>query len=129
MFDFRGASNGSTFTGAAADPSEIFMNAIVLQDPWPFSQGIVGKTHIHTRNSNFEHGLILLDKNGSYCTGDCSNSSGSTSRRKLFAHELGHLLGLNHVDDVNNIMNPEITSGGAIVNLSVDTDALNKYTN
>jgi hypothetical protein len=58
------------------------------------------------------------DKNAKGMDGSVVAIEGSTSITGLVAaHEMAHYLGLGHVDDVNNLMNPTVPNNG---NLSAD---------
>ncbi|MEY8350764.1 matrixin family metalloprotease [Bacillus cereus] len=48
-----------------------------------------------------------------------SNSNAAPGRGLILAHELGHALGLSHVDDINNLMSPVVVEGTSF-NLTCD---------
>jgi chitodextrinase len=54
--------------------------------------------------------LVANSNNGAP---DMSNSTYMTN---IFMHEIGHCLGLDHVDDPNNIMNPAVPEGASTFN-------------
>lgn len=128
IFNFRGAWSGPAYSGDPESPDEIFANVIFFEGPWPFESNVAGKTVLLSEANRIQSSMILLNPDTSVCSGDCVGKRSYTSRRKLLAHELGHMIGMVHVEDTQNIMNPSITPGGSLTNETVDTEELQYLT-
>lgn len=129
LFNYRGAYNGTPYSGDLQHPSEIVANTIFFQNPWPLASNIVGQTIVNSSTANQIHSaMIMINGNASFCWGDCVGQINQTSARKTFTHELGHFLGLPHVQDPEDIMYPQITPGGTLNSVRVDMAALRELT-
>jgi len=124
LFALSGWKSGDLpYTGSPENPSDLLENVIFFQAPWPHDPRVAGKTIYFAENGIIRKGAIFLNAETDLCSGLCRNEQNRTSRRKLLAHELGHLLGLNHVDDRENVMFPEILPGGSLQKLKVEEAA------
>lgn len=131
LFDYRGQWSGSTpYTGNPTAPNEIAANVIFYQNPWPFGGNIVGQTTtVSSGAGQIQAGIIMINPDTSFCGGDCAGQYNRTSRRKAFTHELGHFIGLTHVQDPTNIMYPELMPGGSLNTVAIDDSTLKTLTN
>ncbi len=121
LFDYKGTWTGNdVYNGAATAPSAINANVIFFQNPWPFSPSIIGQTTVNTSNTEIKASMIMINPNTSFCPGSCKGAYNSISERKVIAHELGHFLGLQHVNDINNLMYPESEPGGDLTAVTID---------
>jgi hypothetical protein len=120
IFDYRGNWNGQTYAGG----SSISQNALYLPTQWAYATNIAAQTTVISQGGNIQSAVIVVNPNTDFCNGDCSTQSNATSMRKVFAHELGHFIGLSHVQDTSNIMYPDALPGGSLSALTVDTAAL-----
>jgi hypothetical protein len=116
------------YQGSAENPDEILANAIFLQNPWPFSPSIAGKTFVHSEHNRIRAAVILINVDTPLCAEGCLNNHSATSRRKLLAHELGHFLGFSHTQDRLDIMFPEIQPNGELESMNVNGALLQKLT-
>lgn len=116
------------YRGSPADPEDLVDNTLIFLSPWPFESTVAGKTMVLFDGSLIQKAVVYLNKETPLCYRLCENTNGQTSRRKLIAHELGHFLGFDHVQDPDNVMYPEIRPGGALDNLKVDEPLLRKLT-
>ncbi|MGZ3661433.1 MAG: matrixin family metalloprotease, partial [Bdellovibrionota bacterium] len=87
-------------------------------------ENIAGKAILRVTGGTITGAVILLDPQTNICTGLCEGRDNATSLRRLIAHELGHFLGLGHVQDSINIMYPAILPGGSLEDRTVDGAAL-----
>ena len=129
LFDFKGTWDPSKapYSGPDTSPTKIFGNVVFLQNPWDLGQTTAGETIVMSSSGEIDNSMVMINPNMQYCNGDCVGS-GNTSQRKVFTHELGHFLGLNHVQDTANIMNPEVTPGGSLTDEQVDQATLRQLT-
>jgi hypothetical protein len=112
------------YSGAADNPDSIAANAVLFENTWTFESNIAGLTSLRVTGSTITGAYILLDPGIPFCSGLCRGDPGATSLRRLLAHELGHFLGLGHVNDPQNIMYPAIEPGGTLRDRTVDELAL-----
>jgi hypothetical protein len=125
IFDFKGewVSKTLPYTGNPTSPDAILGNVIFFQNPWPYTPTTVGMTTVISSDQGIESAMIMLNPNTLFCSGDC-HFDYRTSRRKTFAHELGHFIGLSHVNDPDNIMYPTSIPGGSLSQVKVDSTTL-----
>ncbi|MBI3555002.1 MAG: matrixin family metalloprotease [Deltaproteobacteria bacterium] len=130
LFDYKGtwAKQSAPYTGTAAAPGTVTSNVLMFQSPWPYAPNLAGVTTVNTTGTQIDGAVVMINASTPLCTGDCIASVGDTSERKTFAHELGHFLGLAHVQDPANIMYPQIQAGGSLDNVIVDDAALQSLT-
>jgi hypothetical protein len=129
IFDYRGTYNGTPYTGDVQHPSSIVANTIFFQSPWPLASAVVGQTIVNSTSSNqIQSAMVMINGNAAFCWGDCIGQYNQTSARKTFTHELGHFIGLAHTQDNTDIMYPQITPGGSLTTVRVDSAALRELT-
>jgi len=128
LFDYRGIWNSSSspYTGTPDNPGSITNNVIFFQNPWPAPINVIGQTVVTANDSAIQHAMIMINPNGNFCTGDCIGQDGMNSERKNFAHELGHFLGLTHVQDISNVMYPVIQPGASLTDVTIDQATFNE---
>ena len=128
IFDFKGQWNsGSPYAGDPTKPDSILGNVIFFQNPWPYSPNYVGMTTVQNDTDGPKAAMVMINSNSQFCHGDC-NFDSRVSSRKTFAHELGHFIGLNHIQDRDDIMYPDAQPGGKIDGLNVDQATLDTLT-
>ena len=110
LFDYRGDWNGQVYSGG----DSISQNSLFAQSPWSYASNIAAQTIVLSQSSQIQGAVIMVNPNTSFCGGDCTGQRSSTSMRKVFAHELGHFIGLSHVQDTSNIMYPDALPGGSL---------------
>ena len=126
LFDYKGiwSADKLPYTGTIESPVDLLGNVIFFQNPWPFAANIAGQTTVISTRNGISASMIVMNAETPFCTGDCPGSLGRVSERRAFAHELGHFLGLQHVQDLTNVMNPIIQPGGVLTELKIDEAAL-----
>jgi hypothetical protein len=122
LFDFRRDWSGPLppFSGNPGKPDTLFGNVIYLERSWPFAQNIAAQTIVFSSDHSLLSSVIMIHADMNLCEGDCAASFG-TSERKVFAHELGHFLGLQHNSNISDIMYPEVQPGSALDSVQIDT--------
>jgi len=125
LFDYKGVWSGAQpFTGTPDAPGTINANVIFFQNPWPVSQNVIGQTIVNSVSTEIQHAMIMINPDAAFCPGDCAGEPQLNSSRKNLTHELGHFLGLSHVQDVNNVMYPVMQPGGTLDAVTIDQVAL-----
>jgi hypothetical protein len=131
LFNYAGvwAGTGKPYAGAPTNPTAILANVIFRPSPWPFAGTVAGQTSFLYTDGEIHGAIVMLNSEIATCAGDCTYGYyGTTSERRVMTHELGHFLGLSHVNDVQNIMNPTVMPGGSLEGLKVDANALRTVT-
>ena len=123
-------SDNNIYDGAIESPKSINANVLFTPGEWPMSSEIAGKTIMIKSSGYFKSAMIAINSSKSYCYGICDKAEeqNATSFRKLMAHELGHFLGLSHVNDPQNLLNPVLSPGGDISSTHIDENAFSKLT-
>lgn len=130
LFVLKGAWNGpQPFTGDPTNPDSVLVNGIFFYGPWPFEPEVAGRTIVFSEGARIRSSAVLLNPETRLCYSDCEDEPDKTSRRKLIAHELGHLIGFNHTENTADVMYPAILPGGALDDLKIDPVLLRKLTN
>jgi hypothetical protein len=119
LFNYRGSSSRQAYSG-----DSISENSLFLQNPWSYAQNIAAQTIVISQKSEIRGAVIMVNPSTSFCNGDCTNDNMRTSMRKVFAHELGHFIGLGHSGDTANIMYPDALPGGSLEHLQVNAAEL-----
>lgn len=129
LFDFRGAWGGQLppFNGDPNRPDALFGNVIYFERSWPFSQNIAAQTIVFSQNSDLLSSVIMINSGAGLCAGNCVGNFGA-SERKVFAHELGHFLGLQHNSNTADVMYPEVQPGASLEGLQIDAAAFGQLT-
>jgi hypothetical protein len=126
LFDYRGNSwNGESYDNG----DEVSQNALYLHKDWSFASNIAAQTVVLSKSSEIQGAVIMVNPGTHFCSGDCLGQTNRTSRRKVFAHELGHFIGMGHNNDRANIMYPDALPGGDIRSLNVNADELRPLIN
>jgi hypothetical protein len=110
-FQYDGTSIERSFTQRSVDPDDpppvliAWADADEVPDLAGSTAGIGGATPARVHNRvQYVSGLVVLDSEAS----DRMEQRGDEhSEELILAHELGHVLGLDHVDDVDELMNAE----------------------
>lgn len=118
LFVYRGAWNGDgPIEGSIDSPSDLKANIIFFANKWRWESDVAGKTITLSKDSQIENGMIILNRNHQYCSGMCPSNMGPTvSLRRVLTHELGHLIGMEHSGDQQDIMHPILPPDGGIEN-------------
>lgn len=125
LFHIQGSWNGGfPVEGSLENPDFLRANVLYLMSPWPFAPTAAGNTILLSDEGWIQNSVIFINTEKTYCASDCPGQTKEISRRKLFAHELGHFLGLGHVSQSGNIMSPSIEYGGDLSTVDVDISAL-----
>jgi len=130
IFQIKGEwdSSAKPFSGSPDSPGDLFANVLFYQNPWDMGEQIAGKTVLHSTNFKVTNAIVLINPGTNFCAGNCENSGDEyrISRRKLFAHELGHFIGIGHTDDSSDVMYPQILPGGDLTNVKVSESELQR---
>ncbi len=119
LFDYQG-----NWSGQAMNGNSISRNTLFWQDPWSYDPSIAAQTVVISQKGEIQGAVVMVNPGTYFCAGDCQGQVGATSLRKVFAHELGHFIGLNHSSDKANIMYPDALPGAEIGGLAIDAQAL-----
>lgn len=129
LFNYQGMwTGGSPFSGAAGSVEAIAANVMFYMSPWPFSETVAGQTTSFQKNGAVQSAVIMINPDMHFCSGDCKGAWDTTSQRNTYAHELGHFIGMNHVTDSANIMNPTVLTTTDLTAIRVDSAALQALT-
>jgi hypothetical protein len=110
-FQYDGTSVDRSFTQRTVDPHDpppvliAWADATEVPDLAGSTAGIGGSTPARVHNRvQFVTGLVVLDLEA---YDRMERRGDQRSEELILAHELGHVLGLDHVDDVGELMNAE----------------------
>lgn len=110
-FAFDGTTEERSFDQRLADPQDpppvliAWADASEVPDLEGSTAGIGGSTPVRSGGRvRFVTGIVVLDT-GAYDRMEVTGET--TAERLILAHELGHVLGLDHVDDIGELMNAE----------------------
>ncbi|RYZ68623.1 MAG: matrixin family metalloprotease [Proteobacteria bacterium] len=125
LFNFQGEwKGGSPFAGAVQNVEAISANVIFYQSPWPFSSTVAGQTTAFQKEGLVQSAIIMINPEMHFCSGACALQPETTSLRNTYGHELGHFIGMNHVMDESNMMNPTVIKTTDLNLVKVDSNAL-----
>lgn len=120
LFDYRGDWNGQAYNNG----DSVSQNSLYNAAPWSYAANIAAQTVVLSRESQIEGAVIMVNPGTNFCAGDCNGQSSRTSQKKVFAHELGHFIGMGHNNDTSNVMYPDALPGGNLGGLTVDSKEL-----
>jgi len=110
-FTFDGTTKERSFDQPLTDPLDPppvligWADASEVPDLKGSTAGIGGSTPVRSGGRvQFATGVVVLDSEA-YDRMEVSGET--TAERLILAHELGHVLGLDHVDDIGELMNAE----------------------
>ncbi|MCO5141799.1 MAG: matrixin family metalloprotease [Oligoflexia bacterium] len=125
LFQIQGGwNNGIPVEGSLSEPDSLKGNVIYFMGPWQFFSSAAGNTILMSDQGIIQNSVVFINAEKVYCEGNCATQTNEISRRKLFAHELGHFLGLGHVSETGNIMYPSIEHGADLDSVNIDISAL-----
>jgi hypothetical protein len=111
QFKYDGTTDERSFDQRLTDPEDpppvliAWADSTEVSDLEGSTAGIGGSTPVRSGGRvRFVTGIVVLDTEAydrMEVTGD------TTAERLILAHELGHVLGLDHVDDIGELMNAE----------------------
>jgi hypothetical protein len=115
-FEYDGTSADRAFEGRVADPANpppvliAWAGSDEVPDLAGSTAGIGGSTPARVdQHVQFITGMVVLDTDAY----DRMERQGEGRAEELIlAHELGHVLGLDHVDDIGELMNAEYVGQG-----------------
>jgi len=120
LFDYRGNWNGQAYNNG----DSVSQNAMYMPTSWTYAQNIAAQTVVLSRENMIEGAVIMVNPGTDFCPGSCVGQSGRTSMKKVFAHELGHFIGMSHKNETSNIMYPDALPGGDLRGLTIDAAEL-----
>lgn len=127
LFDYRGAMNErSAYAGSPGSPTAIHANVFFVLNPWEYSTNVAAQTMVLSSGEQIVGSIVMVNPDITVCPGQCA---GAPSQLKIFAHELGHFLGLGHAASTSDLMYPEALPGSDLSSVTVDAGALMALTN